>query len=112
MPLSPCKICRRHVRPSDGKCPFCGTLAAAALAIGLAFFSACGGKTTGAGPSEISNGSGAPLDAAPADAQVPRGDIYGVPQEFERDEPMYGVTRDEPRDQPRDQPIYGVPSDD
>ena len=103
MALVPCKVCRRHVRAADGRCPFCGTLAAAALAIGLAFFGACGGKTPtpAPGPSEIGNGSdsSAPLDAAPADARVPRGDIYGVPEDIE---PGVG----------RGQPLYGVPVDD
>lgn len=105
MPLSPCKVCRRHVRAADGRCPFCGSLAAAALAIGMAFFGACGGKTAPTPtPTEIGNGSGTPVDAAlaPADAQVPRGDIYGVPEDLSEGEPA-------PPDVEPAAPIYGVP---
>ena len=81
--MSPCKVCRRHVRPTDGKCPFCGTLAAAALAIGLAFFAACGGKTTtpaGTGPgNDVAETADARPDDAP-DADINRVEpIYGVP---------------------------------
>lgn len=109
MSLSPCRVCRRHVRTADGRCPFCGSLAAAALAIGVAFFTACGGKTAPA-PTDIGNGSGAPVDAAPApaDAQVPRGDIYGVPEDIPED-----ISEGEPAppsdDMQRTAPIYGVP---
>ena len=106
MPLLPCKVCRRHVRPSDGKCPFCGTLAAAALAIGLAFFSACGGKTaTASGPGD----QGRPVDARVADV-ADATPVVGVDADLgPRAEPAYGVAGPE---LPRDQPLYGVPIDD
>ncbi len=85
--MTPCKVCHRHVRATDGKCPFCGTLAAAALAIGLAFFGACGGKT--AAPSTP------PDNTATADARTADEADAATAAEPDRDDrvqPMYGVS--------------------
>lgn len=85
--MTPCKVCHRHVRASDGKCPFCGTLAAAALAIGLAFFGACGGKSAPAGE-PVGN---APADARPGEP-ADAGTASAPPDRGGEVQPMYGVT--------------------
>lgn len=86
--MTPCKVCHRHVRAADGKCPFCGTLAAAALAIGLAFFAACGGKTTP--PSSPPDNQAPAGDARPAD-EPDAGEASGPVDRDDRVQPMYGV---------------------
>ena len=87
--MTPCKVCHRHVRTTDGTCPFCGTLAAAALAIGLAFFSACGGKT--AAPSTPPDNT-TTADARGADVADATPIAGGADADLRpRIEPAYGV---------------------
>lgn len=99
--------CRRHVRASDGRCPFCGSLAAAALAVGLAIFSACGGGKEGSTPAP------GPSPVTSSDARPERGDIYGVPQQ--RDVPPASPLDARPAGPDAGRgpaaPIYGVPDD-
>lgn len=99
-PLAPCPACRRHVRASDGQCPFCATplavlptvpsavgrLARGALFAFTSSVVACGGTTAPEPPPGSIGDSGstrdaradAPLDSLPLDT----GNIappYGIP---------------------------------
>ena len=105
-PLAPCPSCHRHVRASDGSCPFCGgglrvvatvPSAASRLARGALFafassVAACGGTTaaepvtgdTGASDARSDSASDTRFDA-PLDTLMPdTGNVappYGIPPE-------------------------------
>ena len=109
MSLRPCVACSRHLRPAEGKCPFCGSLAAAAIAIGLAF-AACGGNAAEPAPTP---GPSLPSAADARPERPERGDIYGVPQQRDAAPAPPTDARPAGPDAGRGPaaPIYGVPDD-
>jgi len=101
-PLAPCPACHRHVRASDGSCPFCGTglkvvatvpsavgrLARGALFAFASSVAACGGSTapeptttsdTGSGGAADTRGDTAPALDTRSDDTGNVAPPYGIP---------------------------------